>query len=107
MFAIFEMLENIGFINGVFHLTSGRINACASVQNVFQTAESEAGLGNVFPDATCVEVVRHWTAGGVAPHINGVFGGGGGGGGGRGPCGAPRNCGGLQLRAQHLKIDFV
>ena len=81
---------------GIFHLTSGRIDACTSVEDVFQTAESEAGLRHVLPDTAGVEVVRHRAAGGVAPHVDRVVGGGGGGGGGGGwPCCAPRNCRGL------------
>ena len=83
-----------GILNDVFHLTSGRIDACTSVEDIFQTAKPEACLRHVLPDATAVEVVCHWAAGGVAPHVDGVFGGGGGGGGG-GPCCAPWNCRGL------------
>ena len=88
--------------DGAFHLTSGRIDACTPVEDVFQAAESKASLRHVFPNAAGVEVVRHWTAGGVTPHVDRVLGGGGVGGLRR----APWHRWGLQLWTQHLEISF-
>ena len=90
-------------IVSIVHLTRGRVCACRAVENIFQAAEAKTSVRHILPDAASVEVVRHWPAGGVTPHVDGVLGGGGVGG---LRC-APWHRWGLQLRTQHLEISFI
>ena len=90
-------------IVSIVHLTRGRVCACRAVENIFQAAEAKTSVRHILPDTASVEVVRHWPAGGVTPHVDGVLGGGGVGG---LRC-APWHRWGLQLRTQHLEISFI
>ena len=97
------VLISIVSIVSIVHLTRGRVCACRPVENIFQAAEAKTSVGHILPDAASVEVVRHWPAGGVTPHVDRVLGGGGVGGLRR----APWHRWGLQLWTQHLKVSFI
>ena len=65
----------ISIVSIVVHLTRGRVCACRPVENIFQAAEPKTSVRHILPDTASVEVVRHWTAGGVTPHVDRVLGG--------------------------------